>query len=290
MKRFLALFALGLAGCSPSPSGPVAPTQSDDGGAALAGAGLCGDLRFEAQRRGTGDQPVGARFLAENGYDFLVVDPDCRFWVQERPEAGVQEGTLSEEAAKGLSARLRLAEWQQYVGAYTIALCDGPESAISFGGRRITVTPACNSSGDTVEQVRPILDAVRSTIEELSKSGTPTNRARYQLVAEGTIDEGGLTSEAPAYRGAPKWPLSVPASEVATSFVVANTTPESVVTHRVEGDDVKKLWAIVGAYLRGEIGVPGYFVPVMDGAGRGYRLFLRGSVPFENESGRWGIE
>ncbi|HVJ88390.1 MAG TPA: hypothetical protein VM580_01215, partial [Labilithrix sp.] len=124
---------------------------------------------------------------------------------------------------------------------------------------------------------------------ELSKTGTAVGRARYQLIAEGTFDEGGLTSSAPAYQRAPKWPLSISAAEVATPYVVANTTPEAVVAHTVEGDDATKLWDIVSAYTRGEIGVPGYFVPVLDDTGHGYRLFARGSVPFEDASGTWRV-
>ncbi len=235
MKRIAVLVAFVAAACS---SEPTTPADGADASVAAPTSGLCGDLRFEAQRRGTGEQPVGGHFLGGNGHDFLVVHADCRFWVQESPQAGVQQGTLTAEAAGRLSERLRLAAWQEYVGHYTIGACDGPASAVSFGGQVITVSPVCHAE-DTSERVIPILEAVRAAIEELSAVGAAVDRARYQLVAEGSFDEGGLTSSAPAYTRAPRWPLSAPASEVATPYVVASTTPEAAVTHVVAGDDAR---------------------------------------------------
>lgn len=192
--------------------------------------------------------------------------------------------------ARRLSASFRVAEWESYVGTYQTSLCDGPSSRLSLGGRIIAVDPQCNSGAESAERVVPILEAVRAAIEELSEAGTATSAVRYVLVAEGTVEQGGLTTSSAAYRGAPRWPLSVEPADVATPLATAEQTPDAIVSHCVEGEDAKKLWAIGDAYARGEIGSPGYFAPVLDSAGRGYRLFVRGSTPFEDGSGRWRIK
>jgi hypothetical protein len=229
----------------------------------------------------------GSQVLSENGYDFLVVNGQCHFWVQTKAFGDVRTGTLEFSQSAKLSEALKLDTWSGLEGTYQSSLCDGPWMLYRFAAHRMSVQPYCNGP-NTAERIAWLREQTRSEIERLHAQGTPVDGpVRYVLV----IDEGMFPAGSDAYRNAPLWPLATPAASLAITVMEANhySAGES---HLVPaGPDAQSLRSIAADFRAGSIGREYYlFIPIRDAEGRYYQFFVRDSIPIENEQGLWRAE
>lgn len=261
-----------LVGCARGPADPRLLCDGSEG------------PRFQAQYGGSGQVLPGSQVLSENGHDFLVIDGQCHFWVQQEAFGDVRTGTLGDAEAARLVGDLRLEEWQGIAGRYQNSLCDGPWGLYRFDSYRVSVLPTCNGA-DSTKRVEWVRQAVRSAIESLHAAGTPAEGpVRYVLVSD-PGEEFPPGSE--AYRNAPLWPLETAAASLAISPMAANEYSAGQ-SRLSSGMDATRLRAIAVSYRGGEIGRTYYgFIPIKDGEGRSYRFFVRDAIPLENDQGLW---
>lgn len=243
------------------------------------------ERRFLAQFAGSGATGPGSAVLTENGYDFLVVDGKCHFWVQREAFGEVREGYLDEAQANEVLSSLQLDSWPTLAGRYASSLCDGPAHRYRYGMAEISILPVCNGQpGDApVAWLRP---AVRDLIVMLYSAGTQArDGVRYTLVVN---DEVEYPSTSEAFRNAPAWPLNTPASELAISSEAASSQRPGE-ARPASGAEAQCLQGLARAFREGTIGSPiAGFAPTVSG-GRAFRVFIRDSVPFEDASGLWFV-
>ncbi len=244
------------------------------------------NVRFAAQYGGTGTVKYGSQLLYENGLYFLAIDGQCRYWSQNSLFREVYTGVLTKEQANDVANRLRLSSWGLYVGHYQTGWCDGPWARFRLDSEVISLGSACNglhSSGG----IQWLRDEFMSINNEFVLSGSPAETpARFTLVA--ATDQ--LISW-PPYRNAPLWSLSAPIADLALTPEEATEyeyLPVSERSHVFDADEARVLWEYAAMYRRGEIGVDyAQLIPLRDADDNLYELFLRGTVPFEDENGRW---
>ena len=273
-------------GCTDGVCERAAPSPPTPSGARNALCDGSDERRLLAQYGGSGAIMAGSTVLTENGYDFLVVDGHCHFWVQRDGFFGdVREGYLDEAQANHVLSTLRLDSWSNLAGGYTSSLCDGPGQRYRYGAAEISIVSRCGAQpGD--EPVSWLRPAPRELLVNLHSVGTPArDGVRYTLVEN---DELQSPSTDDAFRNAPAWPLPAPASELAISAEAAASQRPGE-SRAATGKDAQCLQGLAEAFREGTIGsrIAG-FAPTISG-GRAFRLFVRDSVPFEDASGLWTV-
>ncbi|MCL2822832.1 MAG: hypothetical protein FWD57_02470 [Polyangiaceae bacterium] len=238
------------------------------------------DIRFAAQTGSVGMASPGNQVLVENGYDFLAISDQCQYWVLTDKWADVRTGMLSPSQTGKLQEDLRIDNFPDYVGDYTIPLCDGPWYRFRLGSEMVRIASTCFAA-NTSESVMWLRDKVRDTEKSLHEDGTPIDGpVRFMLI----VYPDWVGSNEFEFRNAPLWPLSTPPSE----FAILEHETYDQAGHWAVGDDADALRAIAVAFRNKEIGaLAAGYAPVLDSEGTQYGLFVRDTVPFENSEGLW---
>lgn len=238
-------------------------------------------IRLAAQFGGSGRITPGSAVLVQNGFDFLVVDGHCRYWVQERAHGDVREGQLSNEESIQIFGSLRLDEWSSLAKTYQSSLCDGPFHSYRFGSERIVITPACHATRTDmpVEFIRP---AIRELITKLHFSGKPVQGAvRFTLVLN---DEAEYPRTSEAFRGAVRWPLESDPRAL-TVREAANFYGPFQLAQPPSSACLRK---VATMFRVGTVGDKyAGFAPVFAPNGELLRLYVRDAIPIEDQNGIW---
>lgn len=231
---------------------------------------------------GGGQIYPGSGVLSENGFQFLVVDDQCRFWVQTEAFGEVRSGALDEAQEDELSRRLDLGVFSERTGQYVIGANDASTRLVRFRGEEVSLTGSGFFPEDTY--AAKLDTASAEALPWVASLGTAANGSvRYQLV-----QEAGTPAEAP-FASAAVWPFPNAASASITQAQATSETPPAskLVTAPA---DAEALRGLARAYRAGENGSKGYpFLPVVSGESC-FSLFVRDTVPFEDETGRWRSE
>jgi len=86
-----------------------------------------------------------------------------------------------------------------------------------------------------------------------------------------------------------EWPLPTPASELSVEWIDALELREHTPRSIAEGEDARKLRELRRQWLEGDYSLLGGFVPVEE-EGRYYMVFLRDTIPLEDENGLWTVK
>jgi hypothetical protein len=255
-------------------------THDPDGGST--GERLCNGesaarLVYRNVGGGDGASVLGTDVLFENGSPFLVVDGTCRYWAMEDTFSGVRSGVLSHAQEDALYATLELARWPALAGTYHPAECAFSSSWLRFTTSRIVAMPSCSREDDSAP-VSSIIDSVKRSTAELFERGVAVEGAvRFTLVTE---DPSGAWP--PLVQGlAAPWPLSVPASSLASTMAEAGDYRAGT-SRSAEPPDADALRRIRDRFVAaGGPSLSGGFIPIEGRSGDRYQLFVRDAVPYE---------
>lgn len=231
------------------------------------------ELRLAARLVGGGPQIPGGELLSENGFLFLYVRGDCRAWVKESDSWGtVRSLDLGQERASRLFEALELSSWHAARGIYSGGSFDAADWVLATPATRIECRTGCAGSG-VPSAVTTITARLVAQISVLADAGTPLDGAVRFLAVR---DEQGRIP------GPLDWPLATP--ELAT---VAHDMDEPPTPGRglavTDPEDARVLRELVSSSqaTRRLYGI----LPVKDGAGATYDLFVRDMLPFESDAG-----
>lgn len=275
---------------APPPSAP-APHDTvpapDAGDLARAPSKICdgsSTIRFAQVTAGGGQVLPGSQVLNENGFSFFIIDGSCHYWAKGGQFADVKAGVLTPDEELRLYDDLRVESWPELKETCTGRVMDGASSFFRLGTSRIVVPSGC-SGQDSVSPLAEIESAFNAHAASLSGRGTPVDGpVRLVLVAVPVdISWNDLVTNAAA-----AWPLMRPAAQFATSAEHASQyrAGDSML---VEIPDAGLLRAIRRTFMAsGNALYTGGYVPIRDDAGNRYQLFVRDTVPMEDESGLLG--
>jgi len=213
--------------------------------------------------------------LAENGWEFLLVDGSCVGWVLGASGQPLVRTLLSADDERQLGDALHLSTWSAIVP--TIGGCaDGPTNSYRFGEQRLTGS-GCGGDGDAHSAWAELNAAFSTQLERLAPLGQPWGGDLHYLV----LPEQSQNDP----RAAVPWPLATSLSAVAL--------PEDQLfnyragmSRRATGDDATKLRAIrTTSNTPSSDGLTHDFTRVTDAGGANYQLYLRDALPFEQENG-----
>ncbi len=229
-------------------------------------------LRF-AYRRFIGFAlPAPYRIFSELGGPFLYIDGHCHYWVSDAhaisADQDIRTGVLDAASEERIAQATHFASWPALENAFTCTEqppLDGGGTFFSDGSFR-PMCPYCVS------------EAVSELVE---MCGGATDALQAQLFAQGQPLDGPVrlfmsTQSVASEPGRVDWPL---ASDPAA--IAAATTQ---VTLRIDDlADARVLRALRASH---HAAFPIFeSIPVRDGAGQLYQLFLREVLPFENDEG-----
>ena len=266
-------------GCGPPPQ-PLSVQHLCDGTTAS-------ELRVQEGEGGGNRVQPGAQVLYQNGFDFLVIDGECHFWVQTKIWDFVHIGTFEHADLPVLEERLGLAGWPPLAGTYSTGECDQPTRVYRLGGSTILAYGGCGH--DTFGPARVVQEAVQRSLQFIRDKGTPSDGPlRFVLVR---YEAPWLPTDL-EFRNAPIWPLAASASELSISERQASVFRPAD-THVVVGGEAASLRELWTRFRAGQIGYwdqiadSGELVPVKDADGKLYALFLRDVIPLEDPQGAW---
>lgn len=215
----------------------------------------------------------------ENGSSFLYVDGECHFWVQ----AGdlwneTREGVLTPKEEESLIEVLHFGEWGELAGAWhnSSAVFDADATVFYDQRNRIACSGDCDGS-ETPDAVHEMTKEYPATLLNLWERGTPTHGA-FRATAV-VIDPPDNYSEVPDFA----WPLSREISQFAVSELEATALGYGAGVLLDEETD--RLRDLRESYRSSPVRRAVDHLPVKDAEGVRYRLYLRDTLPFEDESG-----
>lgn len=225
----------------------------------------------------------GIDLIHENGYGFLVVDGQCRAWLKRRPIDPVRAGVLDSSAADELARTMRVGEWGSLAGSYCTVQVDGAgrkELHARLGDQELIVDRSCDESDPERGKVAHwALAATSLAIAQLWNGLSEIDGpVRFMVIRE---NDPTLTGN---FDTTLEWPLPTPASELSVELLDALELREHTPRLIAEGEDARKLRELRRQWLKGDYSVLGGFVPVEE-EGRYYMVFLRDTIPLEDENG-----
>lgn len=236
-------------------------------------------IRLAARVAGGGPAAPGTAMLAENGWQFLMVDASCHASLLPGDNDELLQLTLSPVQEETLARELRLGAWSG------IAVPGGgcPDApGVSFRLDQQTLTgSACGAPAGSAWS--DLNGAFHAQLASLGAVATPVaGDVRYLLVD----DDGSLTN---VDRRKPiLWPLAIPAATVAIDQQ-ASFQYRPGASRSATAGDAAALRAVRTTSKNGT--VPGGggtifdYTPVVDAQGSLYRLFMRDEVPFAGADG-----
>lgn len=262
------LAIVGLAACDGGPSvDPTGdPVRICDGGQ---------DVRLAVRMAGGGPSLAGQTMLAENGWQFLLVDGACHASVLRSNNEPLRELTLTAQQEQTLSAALQLSNWQGLVGSHPGGCPDAASISYRFGTARID-GPTCGlDAGDPLETLNASFSV---QLEGLYAAGAPAGGdLRYVVLRE---------SGSPRDPRPPAaWPLAVLLESIALPGDASTLyTPGD--SRLATGADADALRAIrVNRDAAPGTGVTYSFTRVAGPDGTNYQLYVRDAVPGEQPNG-----
>src|SRR5260221_71509 len=250
--------------------GTVASAPSNlDGGATDASSvvTLCDgsdSVRLASRVSGGGPIPFGQSMLAENGWQYLVVNGRCEAWILRDSSQPLRSIQLSKEQENPLVDDFRLSEWDSFGPPVGGGCADASGISFRFGQRRYSgvtcglgpTAPLALLSAAFTTQVKR-LDALGVVVE---------GDIRYLLV----IEESNTGRDA-SYRNAPSWPLGSTPQDVAVSVADAYRYVAGQ-SRRAICDDASRLRAVRASWLDGTIGSmdASSFIPIAGANGARY--------------------
>lgn len=230
---------------------------------------------------GSGMVSPGASLLDENGYALLVLDGQCRYFAKAKSWDAVRTGSIDAAAFADIAARLRFESWDEADHAACESIDDGPWMEARFDEHLLATSAlGCpnGSFGDLFQR------EARSLVAELHDSGTALEGpVRYLLLRGDHVP-------ARVFDDAALWPLSMPASELAVNEEDATALREKEGSHVAQGEAAVALRDIANRYRQGELGPQDHgFIPIQDGEGGVYQLYVRDTIAIEDGRGVWRV-
>lgn len=221
---------------------------------------------------------LGSTVMMENGRSYFLVDRGCRYWdyIGYRLKyrwGDVFSGVLSSDQAQALASDLRLGDWGDTNGWYEEK---GGSVLIWWAGQ---VEPFQDEPRYT--DTRWIQQVVGNLGQDLEISGSLwSGNVRYAL-ADAQVDN--LVQRASFVEGPTAvWPLSVAPEDVALSSHDRYPWKSRLAT----GDDATRLRDLRNQGLEGVIAVDTRdFIPIVQPDGTAYALYVRDSIPLEDDQG-----
>ena len=262
-------------GGAPSSTGGGGAASVAGGGAAsvAGGAGtvdspaLCNgsdSLRFAVQSGG-GNLSGIPSLVIETGFEFLLIDGQCRYYAMTAPDHEIRTGTLVAADAQSLSDDFLLGHWQglEHSG---FGCPDAGTQSFAFGRDRAesscATTPLTTALGSWLDRLydagSPVTGVVRYGVIEASDQAWPNNNLQSALV----------------------YPFKDPAPIATPPFV--DMKPQLA-----SGADATTLRELRATYQDGPMPVPApsYSIPVkvesVESEPKYYDLVIRDTVPFE---------
>lgn len=243
------------------------------------------DIRL-AYRTVGGNPFSEQRVLFENGYSYLYVDGQCRYWAYpgegtgtgEDPLSDVVTGTLTAEQESQIKEDLDVVEWQRWDGE------SFHESGLMDGGTAIFWMPsaAYHCYGDCQSSLRnDIRKNVRRWIGKLIEEGDPVEGA--VRVAAIVMPESVLRQNRP--HPVQPAPAGFDLQEHAVSIGDASSicAGDGIL---VEGEAADTLRRYRREYQNEEHGAFWYrYLPLEDEEGQQYMVYVRDATPLEDANG-----
>jgi hypothetical protein len=224
---------------------------------------------------GGGPSTAGISMLAENGWQFLLVDGSCHAWTLAAHTEPLRQVTLSREREEALSRALRLSEWNTFTGLHQGSCPDAPGVSYRFDQVRLSGGTCGLRAGDPLAEVNA---AFFAQLKQLYAEATPSSgNVRYLLIRG--------EENAPGDNRAPiLWPLAV------NPELVSITRDEAFQfmpgrSQLATGDDASKLRAIRSTHPSTASSPVPASTPIISADGVRFMLYVRDAVPFEAENG-----
>src|SRR6185312_12195818 len=115
--------------------GGMPRAREDENANAQALAALCDGspgITFSALAVGGGQPQPGTQVMAENGYNFLIVEGDCHYWALQGMLAHVTTGRLSKDQARDVVEAFELDQWALNTGSTSASDAEGPTYHMLF--------------------------------------------------------------------------------------------------------------------------------------------------------------
>jgi hypothetical protein len=212
--------------------------------------------------------------LAENGWRFLLVDGSCVAWVLKDSNERLVRTVLSADAEAQLATALNLSAWSR-ITPPAGGCADGPGVSYRLGQQRLSGAGCGVDPQSTWGQLTAAADA---QIDRLATSGEPwAGDVRYLVLQESTPSD----SRPPV-----AWPLGTALETIALAADQAFTYRPGG-SLRATGDDASKIRAIRTTAANGTStsGIAYDFTRVTDPNGGTYQLYVRDSLPLEQDDG-----
>lgn len=280
----------GAAGADGADAGGMGGADSDDsGGTAAADIGPGGEgpicdgqpgVRLAVRIAGGGPIAPGTAMLADNGWQFLLVEGSCVAWILKSNNEPLRTITLSREREQRLADSLKVSQWSRIQVMPFGGCLDAPGISYRFGQSRIAGA-VCGLRPD--DPLNEINEAFRTELTELSAAAsTLSGDVRYLIIADSGFRGGDNRAPVP-------WPLDLPIAPLA----LANGDRYSPGDSRLAtGTDASRLRAIRTTALNGSAGNGTVFdyTPVKAADGSLYQLYVRDAVPLESPNGLLPVE
>jgi hypothetical protein len=207
--------------------------------------------------------------LAENGWQFLLVDARCHAWLLPGDNDELLQLTLSTTQEDRLTRGLKLGSWRE-IAAPAGGCPDAPGVTFRLDQQRLSGSACGATAGSAWSDLNV---AFRAQLDALAPVATPAGGdVRYLLIDDdGSL--GSIDGRAPV-----PWPLAIPA---ATAAISAQSAFQYQAGHGrlATGSDASALRAIrTTSKTGGAAGSPDS-TPVVDAGGARYRLFIRDEAP-----------
>lgn len=226
--------------------------------------------------------PPGMQVMWENGHSFVYVDGSCRYWALTPQDvwAEVRTGQLTADAERSLLARVRYESWHSWVGEHhPSSIANDADIVILVPGMRAESTVTCFEGCGSA----PVPSELQATARDLGQiatdlwmTGNPvTGDVRFVLVRE-------ETSEVPIQYL--EWPLAIEPStlSISESEAAQLSWGRGQIASNQDADSLRALRA--GFRDSPLVGLVPH-IPVKDSNGFRYKLFLRDTIPYEDETG-----
>lgn len=256
-------------------------TAGDD--AAASGALLCDgsdSVRLAYRLAGGGPAPPGSQVLSENGFVYLIITGTCHYWVLAEIESEVREGTLSADQAASLAADLGLERWSELPPKQPGGGCaDGPTPTVRFRGDRYEL-PGCTFPAPDGGAALALESALAAVVKALYLTGAPASGSVRFVLTRPQFDWGSAV-EAQAVA----WPQAAPdAASVAmtTEQIFSYRSGSSALATEAAAVALRAIRTMFGGNVRP---LSDGALPVVDRDGTAYLLYLRDSIPLEDDHG-----
>jgi len=273
--RTVLLASMAMGACGGSTAQGIA--DADAGGTAAITPQLCDgsdSVRFAGRSDGGGPIPPGLSMLAENGWQYLIVNGTCDAWILRDTYSPIHRAKLSADLAQVFARDLSLGGWDR-ISVPAGGCPDAGGLSLRFGEQRLA---GASCGLDPNHPFQKLATQFANQVDALWNLGTTeaATGVRYLLIMDdpGQPSTGHLES----------WPLATPPGEVAISMAEAYNYRAGQ-SHLATGSDASILRAIPGVFATNP-NEP--FSPVLIAGSDSqthFRLFLRDTTPFEDTDG-----